>query len=200
MIIRLIIAAALIALLFVAYRKLKQQSGASARKLRNQLVIIVGLVILLALALTGHLHWLTAVIAAAIPLVAKAGQFLLRSLPLLKTLLDQYQRHKSSGRSESGSNKQSSDQSGNTHTTGDHFNQRQNQENQHRRTPAQSTVMTVAEAEKILALEPDYNREDIGKAHKRLIQKLHPDRGGSDALAAQVNQAKEILLSACSKN
>ena len=54
--------------------------------------------------------------------------------------------------------------------------------------------MTRNEAIEILALKPDYNEEDVIAAHRRMMQKVHPDRGGSDYLAAQINQAKEILL------
>lgn len=54
--------------------------------------------------------------------------------------------------------------------------------------------MNRKEALAILGLEEDAGREDIVAAHRKLIQKLHPDRGGNDYLAAKINQAKDFLL------
>lgn len=57
-----------------------------------------------------------------------------------------------------------------------------------------SSAMTDAEAVQILGIELGASSEAVVQAHRRLIQKLHPDRGGSDYLAAKVNAAKDHLL------
>lgn len=46
----------------------------------------------------------------------------------------------------------------------------------------------------ILGLDTSAGRSDIIAAHRKLIQRVHPDRGGSSYLAAQLNEAKRILL------
>jgi hypothetical protein len=57
-----------------------------------------------------------------------------------------------------------------------------------------SGAMTRAEALAVLGLSEGASRQDIKTAYQRIISGLHPDRGGSDYLAAQVNEAKDVLL------
>ena len=70
----------------------------------------------------------------------------------------------------------------------------QNNQQQARTPPPGRQAMSHDEAREVLGLKPEHTKEDIIQAHRRMMQKVHPDRGGSDYLAAQINKAKDTLL------
>ena len=94
-----------------------------------------------------------------------------RSVPLLETYLD---RRAPDWRADAGSAG-----AGGEHAAG----------------PGAQSAMDEATAWSILGLAPGASADEIKAAHRRLMTKLHPDHGGSGYLAAQLNQAKDYLLS-----
>ncbi|MFQ5487789.1 MAG: DnaJ domain-containing protein [Gammaproteobacteria bacterium] len=102
---------------------------------------------------------------ASLALFAKRLLPLLRHVPLLAQLLARYRNAHGAGPS---------------HGATDNGN---------------NSAMSREQAYEILGLEREAGRDEIIAAHRRLMQKLHPDRSGSTYLAAQINRAKAVLLS-----
>ncbi|MFV2004978.1 MAG: molecular chaperone DnaJ [Gammaproteobacteria bacterium] len=166
---RLILLIAVIAIALILWHKIKKASGKERKKLIFWSVGAGVIAILGALAVTGHLNVITAAIAGGIALLPKLLQFA-RYLPLINRLYQQ--RGQQPGQQNA-----------------------QQQNGQRSQSPRGKKSMSAEEAMEVLALKPGYTKEDVIQAHRRMMQKVHPDRGGSDYLAAQINAARDTLLS-----
>ena len=137
------------------------------RKIFAQRSLLWGLVGLsFALVLFGRAHWLMGVLAGLLALFARLAQFV-QYLPFFKKLFDKDPL--GSTTSDSAAN--------------DSY------------APPANQGMSRQQAADILGVDADASKEEIRLAHKKLMQKIHPDRGGSDGLAKQINHAKTTLLS-----
>jgi hypothetical protein len=65
-----------------------------------------------------------------------------------------------------------------------------------RPAPEQAPPTSLNEARSILGVGPEATRAEIKAAHARLMRMAHPDKGGTSGLAAQLNAARDRLLSA----
>ncbi len=60
--------------------------------------------------------------------------------------------------------------------------------------PPRASAMSRAEALTVLGLQEGATDEEVRTAHRRLILQMHPDKGGTNYLAAKINEAKDVLL------
>jgi len=168
---RLIILIAVAGIALILWHKISKTKGEERKKMVLWSVVGSVIAILALLAVTGHLNVITAMIAGAVALLPRAMQ-LLKYLPFISRL---YQQH--------------GQKQGQQHA-------RQNNQNQQRSQPSNGKhSMSAEEAYEVLGLKSGCSKEDIIQAHRRMMQKVHPDRGGSDYLASQINTAKDVLLS-----
>jgi len=131
------------------------------------MISLVGMLLSYLLA-TGRLNWFLAFIVMTVT-------FLFRLLPAVVRILPHWQQIRQL------------------------WNQWKNPNSQHEKSQQSrqsnpSGGMSHAEAYEILGLTPDATDLDIVTAHRKLMQKVHPDRGGSNYLAAKINLAKQTLL------
>lgn len=166
MIVRLLFVILLLGAALWALQRLRSLPRAVlARRLRQ--AAVWGLVALLVIAvLTGRLNPLIALIGAAIPVLMRLLA-LLRLVPELQQILRSLGLGAGAVGGEAGA----------------------------REPPgAGSGALSEEEARAILGVDAKADAEAIRAAHRRLMQRLHPDRGGSDYLAARINAAKRRLL------
>jgi len=64
----------------------------------------------------------------------------------------------------------------------------------HRTAAVKSGEMTVSEAMQVLGLSGTPTKQQITLAYRKIMQQLHPDRGGNDYFAAKANQARDVLI------
>ncbi|MBK1656271.1 molecular chaperone DnaJ [Allochromatium vinosum] len=168
MILRLVLVILLLAAaLWLLHRLRTMPRALLARRLRQ--AAVWGLIGVLVLAvLTGRLNPLFALIGAAIPVLMRLLAFL-RLVPELQQILRSLGLGVGAG---AGSADGGAGQS----------------------VPPSSGALSEDEARAILGVDAKADAEAIRAAHRRLMQRLHPDRGGSDYLAARINAAKRRLL------
>lgn len=63
-----------------------------------------------------------------------------------------------------------------------------------------AAMLSTAEARDLLGVSSRAGEEEIRAAHRRLIGRVHPDAGGSDALARRVNAARDVLVAELNQN
>mgnify|MGYP001113679301 CR=1 FL=1 len=147
----------LIALLVLGFLVTRTRVFANYRK---QILLMGGAVLILWLVLTGKLHALFALVAAALPMMQRIIGVLMM-IPGVRRFLGQAAQGQGSGQS----------------------------------SPAKSGPLTREQAAEILGVSPDASASEVRAAHRKLMGKVHPDKGGNDFLASQLNNARDKLLS-----
>jgi len=239
----LLLLLALFALVLLLIRTILVRAPRYGKPFLLRLGLIAGAILVFALAISGRLHWLFALVGGLLPFIGRLSRWL---LPLLRfaPLYQQHRRRQSQGRQgQSGRSQQSQVHSQLVQMTLDHesgtmrgsvlagpfagrsldqlslaqlrqlyetclqqdpegvrlldaYIQRHRDREWQQSAPHQDSGGPISDSEAlaILGLEAGASKDAIVHAHKRLIARLHPDKGGSNYLASKINQAKEQLL------
>ena len=130
------------------------------------LILITGLILL---TLTGRLHWIIAAITAVLPFLRTAALMLVKLLGFQGLWLPFLRRLYS------------------------YKSQQRDSSKKYSSSPRNDSSLSKEEALEILGLSGNPDKNEIIMAHRKLIQKIHPDRGGSTYLAQKLNEAKRVL-------
>ncbi|WP_299973794.1 molecular chaperone DnaJ [uncultured Pseudoteredinibacter sp.] len=150
---KLIILLAFIFLAWYLRNRFISTPKADRKRLITGWLLWLTVAIVVAMALTGRLHWIGGLMALSVPFLRQFALW---------------------------------------------FMQRKLNEMDHKNSSAQElspqSDMDRPKALQILNLGEQPSREEIIQAHRKMMQKNHPDQGGSDYLAAMLNQAKDLLI------
>jgi len=161
---KILVLAVLITLIIIGSARYKKMNPAQKRNALWRMGTGIFLGVLVLLVVFGKMHWIGAALGALIPFARNAYGLINQVLPIW-------------------------------------LKRKNAQQTTHSQEPPKPAPipMAIQEALDVLGLSGDISKGEISEsmiqdAHRRLIQKLHPDRGGNDYLAAKINQARDQLL------
>ena len=165
--IRIVLVIILLIACLYAWRWLTDAPPEIIKSRKRNLFFAAFSLLIIFLGATGRLNWLFALIGVLAAFGARILPLLVRYAPFLHQLWQEYLAARKYG--------------------GQHSRQ------QDRASPAKNG-MSRQEALEVLGLKPGATEAEIIGAHRKLMLKIHPDRGGSDYLAAKINLAKKVLI------
>ncbi|MDD5275371.1 MAG: DnaJ domain-containing protein [Methylovulum sp.] len=155
---------ALVIVVFFVLRGFFQRTSSASTKNLRLLGLSAITVAVLLLIATGRLNWLLGAIGLGLAYLLRLIPVLLGYAPQLHKIWEDYKAAR-------GGSAKPQDYAGGGHGK-----------------------MSVEEAYQVLGLKSGASEQEVIAAHRKLIQKIHPDRGGSDYLAMKINLAKKTLI------